>query len=82
MKKTVYPKIDIIDNNSSTESKSAITKFSKRMSDHEIENSSSNFVMSGEVDRQIKAVSDSLTRQLQRLCSFRVDTKTQGGAFW
>ena len=50
------------------------------MSEHEVENSSSNYVNSEEVACQIKAVTDHLSRQLERLCELlRELTEEQSG---
>ena len=59
---TVSTEIDDIDN--STEAEGKVVSNPPRMSNHEIENSSSNCVTSEKVACQIKAVTDPLTQQL------------------
>ena len=66
MKKTVSTETDDIE--SSKKIEKIIANTSMRLSDHPIEKTSSNSVTSEEVAGQIKAVSDPLTRQLERLC--------------
>ena len=66
MKRTVAVETEDID--SSTETESWIEHTPRRMSDHEIETSSSVFVTSEEVARQIKAVTDPLSQQVAHLC--------------
>ena len=59
MKRTVSTETDDIGNSAETES--IVAKTPIRMSDHEIENSSSRSASSEEVARQIKAVTDPLS---------------------
>ena len=65
MKKTVSTETDNID--SSTETKNIKANTPNRMSGHRIENTFRSSITSEEVTRQIMAVTDSLTRQLERL---------------
>ena len=75
MKRTVAVETDDID--SSTETESLIENIPRMMSDHEIEASASVSVTSGEVARQIKAVTDPLSQQLAHLCELMREIRNE-----
>ena len=60
--------VETKENDSSTETESLLAHTPRRMSDPEIETSSSEAVTSEDVERQIRAVTDPLTQQLGHLC--------------
>ena len=60
--------VETEETDSSTETESSLGHTPRRMSDPEIETSSSETVTSGDVERQIRAVTDPLTQQLAHLC--------------
>ena len=66
MKRSVA--VETEENDSSTETESLLAHTPRRMSDPEIETSSSEAVTSEDVERQIRAVTDPLTQQLAHLC--------------
>ena len=66
MKRSLAVETEVTDSNTETESLLAHTP--RRMSDPEIETSSSEAVTSEDVERQLRAVTDPLTQQLAHLC--------------
>ena len=63
---------------STKKAESIVAKTSKKLSDHEIDNSSNNnSVTSQEVAGQIKAVIDHLSRQLEQLCDLMPELKEE-----
>ena len=66
MKKSVA--VETEQNDSSTETESLLAHTPRKMSDPEIETSSSESVTSEDVERQTRAVTDPLTQQLAHLC--------------
>ena len=75
MKRTLVVETDEVD--SSTETESLIEITPRRMSDHEVETSSSVSVTSEEVARQIKVVTDPLTQQSAHLCELLLELRNE-----
>ena len=66
MKRSVA--VETEENDTSTETESLLARTPRRMSDPEIETSTSEAGTSEDVERQIRAVTDPLTQQLAHLC--------------
>ena len=75
MQNTIDAESDDIEKSAETEK--PIENTPSRMSDHEVENSSSVSVTSKEVSRQITAVTDPLTHQLAHLCKLMPELKNE-----
>ena len=74
MEKTIGVEIDVADN--STETGSLIQSTPGRMSNHEIETSSSVSLTFGEFARPIRGVTDPLSQQLAHLCELMRNLRT------
>ena len=61
---------------SSSETGNLIANTLGRISSHRVENSSSVFVTSEEIDRQLKAVTDPLTHKLAHFCELILELKS------